>query len=448
MSVVYTEEREKELNVAIQENETKIAERSEFMNSEQAKDGEWDESRRSAYQDASLEHARLCRDRDIAKDQLNAILRHKPDEKLPEVEADPQEDAIEAFMRGRNTRDGANVNETFDLDSNFLSRKQRAQEIIADNNSTASAIVPVGTEGSVIDTLSRFGDSLMLPSVVVTPDGHPVEYPYADNSDQEGEIVGTRGTQATTQDVNNFGFETLRSFTISSKKLALPLELQADSNFDITGYVVGTQMRRIGRTIDNLVIKGTGGTNQPQGIDGVASETPLASATGVSPVVDLINMEFAVGRAYTMGEGGYAGGLPAGSGLMARSGHIGFAFSRGAEKLLRRATDTRGRPLWEPSLQAGGAGRIFGWEYVVSERIDDPASGKRSMFFGNFGYMLLRMISGGGTGAGIQIKSFYDSATADKNTMEFVGFTRIDQKSMLKPDSNSKNEAIVAGKHG
>ena len=446
MSVKYDEKREQELTAHVQELEIKIAERSDFMNQEQASEAEWTEARRGEYQGATLEHARLCRDRDIAKDQLKQIQDHKPMEKLPEVEADPVEDALESFMRGKN----GPVNEVFEFDSSFLSRKQRAQEIIADNNSTASAIVPTGTEGSVVDILSRFGDSLMLPAVAVTPDGHPVEYPYADNSDQEGEIVGTRGTQATTQDVNAFGFETLRSFTVGSKKMALPLELQADSNFDITGYTVGTLTRRIGRTLDKLVIKGTGGNNQPQGIDGVAKEVALASATGVSPVVDLINMEFGVGRAYIMGEGGYAGGLPAGSGLTARSGHIGFAFSRGAEKLLRRATDTRGRPLWEPSLQAGGAGRIFGWEYVVSERIDDPASGKRSMFFGNFGYMLLRMISGGGTGsgAGIQIKSFYDSATADRNTVEFVGFTRVDQRSMLKPDSQSKNEAIVAGKHG
>ena len=443
----YSEEEEKHLSATIQELEVKIAERSEFMNEEQASDKEWDDNRRSAYEDAALEHGRLCRDREIAKEQLDRMLPLKPSEKLPEVEADPREDALEAFLRKQEGPNGI-----FEMDLGAMSRKQRAQaaqEVLQGGGASASAIVPTDTVGDVVSTLERFGDAVKLPSILVTPGGNPVEYPHADNTAQEGEIISptAQGTQATEQDVNNFGFETMKAFTVSSKRTSLPLELTADSNFDITGFIVGSLTQRIGRTIDKNIISGAGGANAPQGIQGVAKTVAMASATGISPVVDFLNMEFAVNRGYLLGEGGYAAGRMAGSGMMSRGGHTGFALSREAEKLARRATDTRGRPLWEPSLQVGGPARLFGWPVVVSEAIQSPASGNISCYFGSFGYMLMRTVSGGGTG-NLQIKSFYDSGTADKNTVMFVGFSRFDQRSMLKPDGSSKNEAIVGGLHG
>ena len=443
----WSEEEEKHLRASIDEMETKIAERSEFMNAEQASDAEWDDARRSKYDEAVIEHGRLCRDREIAKDQLDRMMPLKPDEKLPEVEETNQEQALEEFLRK-----GEGPNGIFEVDLGMLSRKQRAQraqEVLQGNGASASAIVPTDTANDVVSSLERFGDAVMLPSILVTPSGNPVEYPHADNTAQEGEIISptAQGTQATEQDVNNFGFETMKAFTVSSKRTSLPLELTADANFDVTGFIVGSLTQRIGRTIDKSIIKGAGGANAPQGIEGVAKTVAMASATGISPVVDFINMEFEVNRGYLLGEGGYAAGRMAGDGLMARGGHVGFALSREAEKLARRATDTRGRPLWEPSLQVGGPARLFGWPVVTSEQISAPASGNISCYFGNFGYMLMRTVSGGGTG-NLQIKSFYDSGTADKNTVMFVGFSRFDQRSMLKPDGSSKNEAIIGGRHG
>ena len=168
------------------------------------------------------------------------------------------------------------------------------------------------------------------------------------------------------------------------------------------------------------------GTNEPNGFMTSPTELTAASATGITFPDEFFDLEYAIDEAYLIGEKG-TGGLPSGSGWANRDGIIGFTFNRATEGILRKAKDTDGRPLWQPSITAGKPDMINGYPYVTNNDIATVATGAKTVAFGNFGNHKIRLQDS------IALWNFWDSGTAMSNSRRLIGFSRADADNVMMP---------------
>jgi HK97 family phage major capsid protein len=59
-------------------------------------------------------------------------------------------------------------------------------------------------------------------------------------------------------------------------------------------------------------------------------------------------------------------------------------------KVLQYSGDTTGQPLWVPGLAAGQADTILGYPYVINQSMTTPATGVKSILFGDFSKYIIR----------------------------------------------------------
>ena len=158
---------------------------------------------------------------------------------------------------------------------------------------------------------------------------------------------------------------------------------------------------------------------------------PLASSP--APTItysDLLDMEYAVDRAYRVGNEGGMGGFTGRA-----AGINGWMMSDTMEKTVRSMVDLEGRPLWTPGIMAGTFGlvegrpqRLLEYRYQVNNAMDAFALGATAgntsspLIFGAFGYYGCRTV------ADMQIYRFWDSRTAQAHSIEVLGFMRADSR--------------------
>jgi HK97 family phage major capsid protein len=149
------------------------------------------------------------------------------------------------------------------------------------------------------------------------------------------------------------GDPTLSSVTLNAHKLGkliqVSKELATDVGFDLIGYLAQSSGRNIGIASNAAYVSGTG-TTQPLGL----FSTATTAFTG------------------TAGQGGTAGlptGAGGGFGVIVSLYHsiipqyrprAAWMMNDSTIKVLRQVTDTLGRFIWEPSLQAGVPDTIMG----------------------------------------------------------------------------------------
>ena len=393
---------------------------------------DWTPEMDMKYDLAQDNHARICREMGVINPQIDAMYMNAPKEDMPEVEADPQEEALNAFMLGQSGVDKVA------LSLNFKSSMEKARMIKTGDSAAGLKTIRTDLADDVIDSLDAFGQAATIPSRVVTPDGAEMLYITADNTAQIASAISSQGTAQTEQDMNDFDNQSLKVKSKGTGWFELPREWLDDSNFNLAEYANRNLRRRASKLISQQVIKGN--TNEFVGIEGKAKVEALSSSTGFVPVDESVDLEFAVNRAYMDGEGPMPGALPTASGLPQRNGFRGFIMSRQMEKLLRKARDADGRPLWTGSMVAGFGNTLLGHEIRVIDEMDDVTTGKFPIAFGAFDYFILRTVGE------VEISNFYDSELAKKNTRMWIGHMRIGMQSLLKDDSNSKNEAVVVGR--
>ena len=95
-----------------------------------------------------------------------------------------------------------------------------------------------------------------------------------------------------------------------------------------------------------------------------------------------------------------------------------------AEKVLRTLLDGDNRPLWVPSTREGLPNTLNNFPLVINGHMAAVAAGAIPMLFGNFSYYGIRTVSS------IEIFRFWDSRTAQKNTVEILAFSRRDGRPM------------------
>ncbi len=258
-------------------------------------------------------------------------------------------------------------------------------------------LVPTDFATRLIEEMKLFGNMRLVATIQQTASGVPIEWPVADNLDQEGEIVA-ENTEVTDEDPA-FGIKTIGAYKYSSKGVAVPFELLQDSRIDIEAYIVRLLAQRISRITNKHFTIGTG-SDQPKGIIPAASKgAEAATATGIG-FDDLLNLEHSVDPAYRMG--------------------AGFMFADLALKTVKMLKDNDGRPLWVPGVAVSEPDTILGYRYTINQYMAAPAANAKSLAFGQLANYLIRDVMA------VTLFRMTDSVYTRKGQVGFLAFSRHD----------------------
>lgn len=258
-------------------------------------------------------------------------------------------------------------------------------------------LVPKDFATRLIEEMKLFGNMRLVATIQQTATGVPIDWPVADNLDQEGEIVAEN--TAVTDEDPTFGIKTIGAFKYSSKGVAVPFELLQDSRIDIEAYIVQLLAQRISRISNRHFTVGTG-SGQPKGVIPCATKGVDAASAVLIGYDDLVNLEHSVDPAYRL--------------------DASFMFADMALKTVKLLKDNDGRPLWVPGVAVSEPDTILGYRYTINQYMDAPAATKKSVAFGELSNYLIRDVMS------VTLFRMTDSVYTRKGQVGFLAFSRHD----------------------
>ncbi|RLK45953.1 phage major capsid protein [Cupriavidus plantarum] len=271
------------------------------------------------------------------------------------------------------------------------------------------------------EAMKAYGGLRSLATVIRTGTGAAMNFPAADATAEEGEIVGENAA-ASALDTAFLNMQ-LQVFKYSSKSIAIPFELIQDSMFDLELYIEALVAMRIGRISGRHHVTGTG-TTQPMGAL-TASVTGKVGAAGQTATVgydDLVDLEHSVDPAYRNGRS------------------VGWLMHDQTVKAVRKIKDSDGRPIFVPGYEQGNPGgapdRLLNRPLNVDQAMPQMAANAKPILFGDFSKYTIREVMD------LTIFRMTDSAYTLKGQVGFVAFNRqggnlIDVGGALKHYQNS-----------
>ena len=398
---------------------------AEAMNATDATD-DWDEGKLNKFSALNVRHAQLTRERDSVRAQRDRYEIRQP------ATREAREAPMARWLRGGADALSGEEQAQFDEGDDWKSENIRgagASLVVRTPRSPQAATASDAASGQeaveeeipprIIDTLSYYGGVAKAVQHIMTGTGGEYRVMQMDADAQEGEILGAQDTAVTALDIPAITVITFGSKTYSSKPIILTREMIQDSVFDIQRYVERQALRRIGKISNRAFTATQTGAGLPQGIVNGAMAGLTAAAAAAITWIETVNLVYTVERSYReMGEGGEGAFMPEGGGM------IGYMISDACEKLLRVLVDGDSRPLWLPSVREGVPDRFNSYPIVVNGHMDAPTTGKVPMLFGNFSYYGIRTVRA------FELFRFFDSRTAQKNTVECLAFARRDARFM------------------
>ena len=314
-------------------------------------------------------------------------------------------------------------------------------------DSAAGLAAPEEWRDGLVERLKYFGSVASNCHNFSTDNGNDMHVNQMDSTGQEGAGIadqsqtggtGIPGDAVPLDDVTDIVF---KAYWRHSNFMPVRLEAFTDLQFDAAGRVQREAMRRMGRGWNNWFTVGNG-TNKPHGI--VASAKVIDGGAGSaydgSGGVDydnLLSMEYGIDLGYLAGDEGGEGAF-----MDENGGMIGWMMNRRVEQGLRGAVDADSRPLWTPNLESGRAiqgkaAMLNGWPYTINQHMaDGTTANDLPLLFGACGHYAVRNIGG------MMFYRFFDSNTVTKMSVQFIGMSRRDGRS-LGPTVSSKNDAYA-----
>lgn len=263
-------------------------------------------------------------------------------------------------------------------------------------------LIPTDTLAKITEVMKAFGGILGDANVINTSTGNPLNWPSSDETAAEGVILGENTDAGASVDLT-WGQKTLGAFTYSSKLVRISLQLLQDNVFDVDGFVARKLGERLGRIVAKHLATGVG-TTTPEGLftNATAGKTGAAAQLTTFIYDDLVDLIHSIDPAYR--------------------GQAKWELSDTALKAIRKLKDTQGRPLWEPSLQAGVPSTLLGYGYTIDNGIPVPAASAKSLGFGDIkSAYVVRQVAGGQL---MRLEERY----AEFLQVGFLGFLRLDAK--------------------
>lgn len=229
-------------------------------------------------------------------------------------------------------------------------------------------MVPEGFWAKVTETMKFFGGVIESGVELLDTDtGVDIPWPTNDDTGNKGALL-SENTQITEQDLS-MGGKTLGAYMYTSKLVRVSLQLIQDSAIDVENFIARKLGERLGRILNEHWTTGDA-ANKPQGcITGATVGKTTAGATAITynEIIDLIH---SVDAAY-------------------RS-DAAFQLHDLVLAYVRKIRDDSGgaglgRPIWEPSMQAGVPDLILGYRYAVNnDMASSIATTNKTMGFGNW----------------------------------------------------------------
>lgn len=268
-------------------------------------------------------------------------------------------------MRARQTGDIANA--------------MRMPQAAMSTTTPAEGGYTVATEyyRQLTEAMKLFGGIRNAATIIQTGTGAQMNFPTADATSEEGEIVGQNA--AVTAGDTTFGNISMDVYKYSSKKIAVPFELIQDSMFDIEAYINNLLSLRIGRITAKHFTAGTG-TSQPRGIvtAATAGKTGVTGQTNTVTYDDLVDLEHSVDPIYRAAPG------------------VGYMMNDDTLKEVRKIKDENGRPIFVPGYESSNPGgapdRLLGRPIYISQEMPKMAANAKSILFGDFKRYMIREV--------------------------------------------------------
>ena len=259
--------------------------------------------------------------------------------------------------------------------------------------STSGGIVPIDFYDQLLSYLIEVSGVMQTgPTVLNTVGGEPIQMPIVNQhtgltsaSAPGNQVTVSAGQGAVLPSAD----PVFAQKTLTANKFGIMIqvsrELIDDSGVNLLGYLAMSAGRALGNFLGNeLVNGGSGITNNilsaPVAITGPASASGAASAYGVvegGPTYgNLVDMEYSVIAPYRQSRSCY---------WLAADKTLG---------ILRKLTDTVGRPIWEPSTVLGAPDLLLGKPLVADPFMPAVAVGAKSVVFGDFSQYFIRMVGG------------------------------------------------------
>ena len=313
---------------------------------------------------------------------------------------------------------------------------------------------PTEWSSEMIQRLAYAGNVPMVARNFSTSHGNNYVQPALDSSGERGGKVTDQtqtagsGIQGNDDPLPPTTSVTFISSWRHSNFMPVRIETFTDLIFDAAGHSMEVGYRRLGRGWNREFTRGE--TNGAQGlIQGCSLHTPNPGSgnTNLNRITwdQLVDLEYEVNRGYRVGNEGmeYQFYNPIG-------GMVCFMVHETMEKILRKAVDSNGRPIWSPNLEIGRAiqgapGMIGNYPYVINNDLQDGSTANDvSILFGNFGHYWVR-----NCGAPMFFR-FFDSGTMRKWAHEMIALSRRDGRyagPIVGTGNNAKCEAIVGFQH-
>lgn len=200
-----------------------------------------------------------------------------------------------------------------------------------------------------------------------TDTGQPLPWPTADDTANEGEIIGENQDHDSPAATDlSFGQRMVGSFMISSRVIKVPLQLTRDTGGAMDAFVQRRLGERLGRTRNRHATLGTG-AGQPEGIVNFAVGRTGANGQTTSIIwEDLVDLVHSVDPAYR------------------DSGRCQFTLNDATIGSIRKLKGSDGHPVWIPGLVAGEPDRILTYPYQYNQHIPVMAASAKTIAFGDF----------------------------------------------------------------
>ncbi|AOK40833.1 phage major capsid protein [Burkholderia vietnamiensis] len=251
------------------------------------------------------------------------------------------------------------------------------------------------------EAMKLYGGIRQVASTIRTGTGAQMNFPAADATAEEGEIIGQNKTASTSD--TEFDNVTLDVFKYSSKSIAVPFELIQDSMFDIDAYIQALLAMRVGRITSRHFMTGTG-NNQPRGLMTAAQVgVTLGSATDIG-YDDLVDLEHSVDPVYR-----------------ARPS-VGWSMNDDTLRRVRKVKDDQKRPIFVPGYEQGNPGgapdRLLNRPIYVVQEMAGVAANALPVAFGDYSSYFIREVMD------LTIFRMTDSAYTLNGQVGFVAFNR------------------------
>lgn len=223
-------------------------------------------------------------------------------------------------------------------------------------------------------SMLAFGGMRQVATIYRTATGGPLPFPTVNDTAQKGRLL-SENTGATETEMT-FGQLVLDAYKYSSDYVLASVEFLQDTSIDAGAFLGSALGTRIARLQNDHFTTGDG-SSKPNGIVTAAGNSSVSLAsTAVITYDQVIEIIHSVDPAYRV------------------NGR--FMFHDGALKMLKKVKvlqysgDTAGVPLWQPSLVAGQPDLIHGYPYIVNQSMATPATGVKSILFGDFSKYIIR----------------------------------------------------------